>query len=182
MIKRTGKPLCVLGVMNNYNGTKIAIEMLDWLLKYYDVVQVVHDGKQFELPALQEAKRLSKSWNEPVLYIHTRGAVNVWKTTAPTHRMWKAEFGEQWRKYQLIASADEPVVVCPFVDKDRETRYNGFVANPKAWDMIELAPAADRMVFERLWAKTDCKVIGMLIHSEKNDIERVRKYLYTNYD
>lgn len=166
--------------MDNENGRKIAHEMLPWLDAVYDVHPVYHDGSKFELPAMEEAKRLSKLYHLPVLYIHTRGAVNVWRTTIPTRRMWMEEFGEQWRKYFAICETEKPRVACPFCDSDGETRYNGFVANTAAWEMVSLAPSADRMVYESLWKGKDV-VVGTIIHSIDNDIHKIRKYLYRNY-
>ena len=143
---------------------------------------VYHNGKQFELPALREAQRLAIERNEPVLYIHTRGAVNTWRTTIPTRRMWREEFGRQWRKYFTLADRHEPLVVCPFVDKDKETRYNGFVANPAAWAALNVQPTQDRMDYERLWAKTDVPVIGLLLTRDDYAIKDIRKYLYMHYE
>ena len=177
------KPICVFGIMDNPNGQAIAKEMRAWLAPVYDLHEVVHDGKQFELPALKEAQRLSIESGRPVLYIHTRGACNVWKTTIPTRNMWKEEFGRQWRKYFLIADITEtPLVVCPFRDYDKETRYNGFVANAAAWAQLDLQPSADRMVYERLWCKHDTAVIGLLINREDWAIKDIRQYLYRNHE
>lgn len=175
------KPLCVFGVMNNANGVRIAAEMLTWLRMVYDVTIIEHDGSQFEYPALKAAQELSISTGQPVLYIHTRGAVNVWRTTIPTREMWKDQFCCQWKKYFDLTACREPRVLCPFVDDDGETRYNGFVANTAAWQMVDLKPSADRMVYERLWRGKGC-VYGLLIHSTQNDIKKVRKYLYDNYE
>lgn len=179
-IKNQNKPLCVLGTMNNEKGLRIAAELRAWLCPVYDVHEVMHDGSAFELPALKRAQELSIQTREPVLYIHTRGAVNTYPTTIPTRKMWREEFGVQWQKYFTLARTDTPLVVCPFVDDDGETRYNGFVANTAAWELIDLKPSADRMIYERLWRGRGC-VVGLLIHSPHNDIKKVRQYLYNNY-
>lgn len=179
----TEKPICVFGVMSNENGLRIAKEMREWLAPVYELHEVLHDGSQFELPALLEAQRLAKETGRPVLYIHTRGAVNEWRTTIPTRKMWKEEFGVQWRKYFLIADITEtPLVVCPFTDYDKETRYNGFVANAPAWAQLDLQPSEDRMVYEKLWCHHSTPVIGMLISREDHAIKDIRKYLYKNYE
>lgn len=176
------KPLCVFGIMGNEQGLKIADEMREWLRPVYDVFEVVHDGKQFELPALKEAQRLAVEYDEPVLYIHTRGAVNTYPTTVPTRRMWREEFGRQWRKYFTIAQTPDPIVVCPFVDYDKETRYNGFVASAAAWAQLDLQPTTDRMDYERLWCKHDnTPVLGLLITRDDWAIKDIRQYLYRNY-
>lgn len=175
------RPICVFGIMDTPKGQTIADEMRPWLKQHYQLIEVWHDGSQFELPALQEAKRLSLQFNVPVLYIHTRGAVNEWRTTIPTRKMWAYEFGVQWRKYFDIARSSMPTVVCPFTDYDRETRYNGFVANPLAWRVANLYPSMDRMVYERLWCKEpSVRVLGTLIDGNA-DIKTIRKFLLLNY-
>lgn len=177
------RPLCVFGVLDTPKGQEIAKEMLQWLAPVYDLHVVEHDGSQFELPALREAQRWSMEQDQPVLYIHTRGAVNVWRTTIPTRRMWAQEFGVQWRKYFTLASIDQPLVVCPFRDYDKETRYNGFVANAAAWAQLDLQEVTDRHVYERLWCdKHDTEVIGLLINREDWAIKDIRNYLYRNYE
>lgn len=180
MDRTIGKPLCIFGVMTNDEGMKIAKEMLPWLQEFYDVKIVYHDGSQYEYPALAEAQKWSVEWDIPVLYIHTRGAVNTYPTTIPTRRMWREEFGNQWKKYFELARGQEPRVLCPFVDDDGETRYNGFVANAAAWRAVSLRRSGDRMIYERLW-KGKGMVYGLLIHSECNDIKAIRQYLKRNY-
>lgn len=176
------KPHCVLGILDTPKGNAIAERMLDWLLPVYEVEQVRHDGTQFEYPAIKAARDWSVLNDEPVLYIHTRGAVNTYPTTQPTHRMWQEQFGKQWRKYFTLTQTNSPLVLAPFVDKDRETRYNGFVANASAWRLLDIQPSTDRFVYERLWAGHDeCPVIGLLVHSQENNIKRIRQYLQRNY-
>lgn len=177
------KPIAVLGIMTTPEGLKIADEMCAWMQPIYELHKVEHDGSLFELPALKAAQALSIERNEPVLYIHTRGAVNVWRTTIPTRKMWKEEFGRQWLKYFTVAGMQQkPVVVCPFVDSDRETRYNGFVANPSAWAQLDLQPTKDRMDYERLWRDKECTVLGLLFNCDDYAIKDIRNYLYRNYE
>ena len=176
------KPLCVFGVVDNQQGHEIEREMLPWLTEHYNVIEVLHDGKQFELPALLEAKRTSLCYEKPVLYIHSRGAFNVWRTTLPTRRMWQEEFGNQWQKYQQLVDDKRPTIACPFADCAGEHRYNGFIANKAAWEMAELNPSDDRMVYERIWAGKEVRLIGTLIQSEVNNIKKIRKYLYRNFE
>lgn len=175
------KPICVLGVLDTPKGNQIAREMMTWLKPVYDLHIVGHDGSQFEYPALKVARELSITNDVPVLYLHTRGAVNTYPTTIPTRRCWRDEFGNKWEKYFTLADTDKPRVVCPFVDYDRETRYNGFVANKAAWQLIDLKPNRDRFVFERLWVDTDCEVVGTIVQSDKRDIKKIRRYLAVNY-
>ena len=177
------KPICVFGIMNTPKGLKIAEEMRSWLAPVYDLHEVEHDGSLFELPALLEAQRLSRETLRPVLYIHTRGAVNEYIYTVPTRRMWKEEFGRQGDKYFAIADKIcGAAVVCPFVDYDRETRYNGFVANTQAWNLLDLKPTKDRFDYERLWInEPTCEVLGLLINRSDRAIKDIRQYLLRNY-
>lgn len=177
------KPICVFGIMNTPKGLKIADEMRSWLAPVFDLHEVEHDGSLFELPALLEAQRLSCETLQPVLYIHTRGAVNEYIYTVPTRRMWAEEFGRQGDKYFAIAAGVyTPRVVCPFVDYDRETRYNGFVANTAAWNLLDLKPTKDRFDYERLWInEPTCEVLGLLINRKDRAIKEIRSYLLRNY-
>ena len=177
-----GKPLCVFGVVDSVRGHDIEVEMLSWLTEHYNVIKVLHDGSLFELPALMEARRVSLLYNQPVLYIHTRGAFNIWRTTLPTRRMWREEFGNQWRKYQQLVDDTRPTIACPFADCNGEHRYNGFIANAAAWAMAELTQSEDRMVYERIWYGKDVRLIGTLIQSEVNDVKKIRHYLYRNFE
>lgn len=181
-LKITGRPLCVLGVLDTERGWDIYEAMMKWIVPVYDVMTVKHDGTQFELPALKQAQWLACLYRIPVLYLHTRGAVNVWRTTAPTHKMWCEEFGVQWRKYQQLVDDPRPTIACPFADARGEHRYNGFIANAAAWELADLQPSDDRMVYEHLWQDKDVRLIGTLIQSDVNDVKKIRKYLYRNYE
>ena len=177
-----GRPICVLGILDTKKGVEIANAMERWLCRVYDVHEVLHDGSQFELPALKRAKEIACLYRVPVLYLHTRGAVNVWRTTAPTHKMWCEEFGVQWRKYQQLVDDARPTIACPFADANGEHRYNGFIANAAAWAMADLQPSDDRMVYEHIWRGKDVRLIGTLIQSDVNDVKKIRQYLYRNYE
>ena len=177
------KPLCVLGVMTTEKGMKIKKEMLAWLEPLYDVTVVEHDGSQFELPALLRAKELSFIHARPVLYLHTRGAVNEYITTAATHRMWRKEFGEQRLKYQAIVNlTNHPTVVAPYIDKSYCHRYNGFIANAAAWHIATLAPTEERHDYESIWRdKQGVQHIGTLLQYEDTRIEEIRWHLRNNF-
>lgn len=179
-LKRPQAPLCVFGAMDNERGKEIAAEMLEWLQPVYDLHIIHHDGTEFEYPALNYMQQLSIKTGRPILYLHTRGAVNTWNTTVPTRRMWRHEFGEVWQKYFLMANTYKPRVICPFVDYDRETRYNGFVANTAAMQAIRMKRIADRMWYERMWRNVNTEIIGTLINGNA-DIKQVRSYLYLHY-
>ena len=71
--------VCILGVLANEKGLKIADSMLQWLLPEYDVYCVYqkYPGILYEYPALRFAQWFSLLFNiSVVLYVHTKGAFN----------------------------------------------------------------------------------------------------------
>lgn len=177
-----GRPICVLGILDTKKGVDIANAMERWLCRVYDVHELLHDGTQFELPALKEAQRISMETGQPVLYLHTRGAVNTYWTTEKTHKMWCEEFGVQWHKYQYMVEGEQPRVACPFVDWDTRTRYNGFIANAAAWSLVDLHPVEDRHEYEDIWGSTKgVNVMGTLLHFEAGGLQEIHDYLRRNY-
>ena len=177
------KPFCVCGCANNEAGQRIAYEMEEWLLPHYHLIQVWHDGSQFEYPALAFMQDLCKKTGKPCLYVHTRGAYNRWKTTKPTHRMWQHEFGELAELYARIVHTPEPVAACPFTGEGKETFYNGFMANAAAMAAIpDIQPNTDRMVFEYIFRGSPVKVYGTIFNDVGYDtLGKARNYLYANY-
>ncbi len=178
------KPLCVCGCVNNEAGQRIAFEMEEWLIRSYRLVQIWHDGRLFEQPALRYLQAHCMSSGEPALYIHTRGAFNRWKTTQPTHRMWEHEFGQFRDKYFNIVRTDKPTAACPFTGANKHTWYNGFVANAAAFAAIpEIVPNADRMVFERIFKGSDVNVVGTIFNNidDESKLPPARRYLFDNY-
>ena len=70
--------ICILGCLDNKEGKEICSEMLKWLEKEHSVF-VVHQappGKEFEYPAIKKVLDCAIQLNEPVLYLHTKGAGN----------------------------------------------------------------------------------------------------------
>lgn len=178
------KPLCVCGCVNNAAGQDIAFRMEEWLIRNYRLLQVWHDGRFFEQPALRYMQALAVSAGEPVLYVHTRGAYHKWNTTQPTHRMWEYEFGKCRDKYLRYVDTDKPTVACPFTGANKHTWYNGFMANPAAMAAIpEIVPDNDRMVFERLFKGSPVNVIGALFHNidDESQLSTARRFLLQKY-
>lgn len=177
------KPLCVLGVMTTEKGLLIKDDMLKWLQPIYDVTIVEHEGSQFELPALLRAQELASDTNRPVLYLHTRGAVNEYPTTKRTHEMWRREFGDQFLKYQaLVNLTHTPLVVAPYIDISYCHRYNGFIANPAAWRIAPLKPTQERHDYESIWKGVPgVQHIGTLMQYECNMINHIRTHLLNNF-
>lgn len=179
------RPLCVLGIVNTERGIEIAEGMKEWILPHYRLIEVYHDGTQFEYPALWHMQEHCHRTGEPCLYLHTRGAFHRWNTTQPTHRMWQYEFTHNKEYYfNIVNDKDIPIVACPFTGNGGHTWYNGFVANAAAMTAIpEIQPSRDRMVYERLFHNTGVTVIGTIyntIHSE-HELGAARRYLLNNY-
>ena len=130
--------ICVFGVLKTKDGIKIRDEMLQWLEPLYDVLKIEQDppGKLVEYPAIKFACQSAIEMNEPVLYLHTKGAANpnTW-IQVPTRHVWKKEFGDKERAeklFEIARDCPDPMVVCPFSGTGRETWFNGFIINPKA--------------------------------------------------
>jgi len=132
-----GKPMCVFGVVTNQAGLEIANEMLQWLKPNYNLHIIYHDGSEYEYPALHYMQQLCLETGQPCLYIHSRGAYNRWKTTVPSRRMWKHEFGELQEVYFRLVDTEEPTAACPFTGSGKHTFYNGFVVNAAAMEAID---------------------------------------------
>ena len=180
----TTRPAVVLGVLDTPRGREIAERMQVWLQQYgYSDVHIYrHDGSRFEYPALIYAQRYSVESGKPVLYLHTRGAVNTWPTTEQTHRMWEHEFGKLAGFYAtLINAQSEACVIAPFIDNNCTHRYNGFVANSKAWALAVIHENVERHAYEHLWRGTGVRHIGLKVHSNENRIKEIREMLAKEY-
>lgn len=181
--------LCVLGVLKTKAGLEIKKEMLSWLEKYYDVTCVEQDppGVLFEYPAIKKAIELAIEKNEPVLYIHTKGAANK---VVPGYRtldmerkcnkmpkgtkcadsqiifrkMWKKEFGENRQKYIDAVNTDKPTVSCPYTGKEKITWKNAWIINPAAAKELLKTFHIDknRFYYERMFTNTDIDVVGII--------------------
>ena len=156
---------CVLGVFENYKGLDITGELSVWIKKNYKLFKVTQEpieGNLFEYPALLFASDFSSQMNVPVLYLHTKGAVNDAPVQNMVRLLWKREFSEKKTWYDEQIVGDEPKVVCPITTNEQVAWYNGFVMNPAAAKIIhDRLKADDRYFFEKsLMKDTDIKVIG----------------------
>lgn len=181
--------ICILGCLDNEAGLSICKEMLEWIKKEHDVF-VVHQappGIQFEYPAIKKVLDTAVLLNEPVLYLHTKGAgnpipscykermmaptVNFPKEAKPedcqkvVRMMWKKEFtGERLKEYLKAANTNEPVVVCPLTGKERLTWQNGWIINPAgAKELLKTFHLdKNRYYYETMFQSIPVKIIGML--------------------
>ena len=154
------KKLCVLGVLKTQLGLKIKEEMMAWLRKTYEVITVEQEapGRLYELPGISLAAELAVQTDQPVLYLHTKGAAMPNDAQPMVRKCWEIEFGQKSDLYFNLAKSDIPTVVAPLVAKSNKVCwFNGFVLNPAVAyghadsggirDILE--PKEDRMWFEQ---------------------------------
>lgn len=181
--------ICILGCLDNNEGLEICKEMLSWLEKEHNVY-VIHQappGNEFEYPAIKHVLEASIRLNEPVLYLHTKGAgnpipecyktrmmspiVNYPKSAKPedcqrvVRMMWEHEFtGERLKEYLKAATVDDPVVVCPMTGKEKLTWQNGWIINPAgAKELLKtFHKDKNRYYYECMFQKTNVRVIGII--------------------
>lgn len=189
--------LVVLGCLMNEAGKKIKTEMLD-KLKEHNVFCVEQEppGKLFEYPAIKCTGKMAVDMNEPVLYIHTKGAGNAvpwylfaklphraivddmpngakpedWQGTV--RKFWYNEYtGERLKDYLNALEMNKPCVVCPFSGADKSTWQNAFIINPLAGKEIlaNLKLTTNRDYYEHIFTDMkNVKVKGIIY----NDITR----------
>ena len=91
--------LAVMGVLRTEKGLLIKERISRYLRPRFDILYVEQDppGVLFEYPAIRYALKLAIDMNEPVLYIHTKGAADphhMWYQT-PVKKLWEQEFGTE---------------------------------------------------------------------------------------
>ena len=182
--------LAVLGVLKTAEGLRIKAEMLSWLEKEYDVFCCEQDppGRLYEFPAISCALHLAVRMDEPVLYIHTKGAGNAVPLNYkdymmhPTVRypteatpedcqrvvrlMWQTEFtGSRLQKYIDVLQTNEPRVACPFSGKEKITWQNAWIINTSgAKELLKTFHlSSDRYYYEWLFNKSIIKVIPLVL-------------------
>lgn len=145
--------LGVLGVLLSERGKSIKQEILDNLpMHSWSCIEQEMPGKYAEYPALKHAIKVAIEMNEPVLYLHTKGAYNEipkisgkisFHTFMPSganlkdwqpsvRKMWYHEFGENIDKYLETVNENKPIVACPYTGSGKATWQNGFIMNPLA--------------------------------------------------
>lgn len=181
--------LCVLGVLKNKKGLSIKKEMLSWLNPLHDVLCIEQDppGKLFEYPAIYYTLKLAVDMNEPVLYLHTKGAANEAWYQVPVRNMWKNEFGtSNINEYLNFVNTNEPAVATPISGDKGMTVFNGFIINPAAAELLlkTFHKSNNRFYFENLFDNKIFKVQGMIKHNATHDelqnMQRARKLFIRN--
>ena len=129
--------LCVMGVLKTKKGLVIKEKISNYLKKNFEILYIEQDppGILFEYPAIKYAIKLAIEMNEPVLYIHTKGAADPWKAwyQTPVKKLWEREFGTDkvLATYDKVC-CDEPTIICPIAGDEKQTWWNGFILNPAA--------------------------------------------------
>ena len=187
--------ICILGCLDNEAGLEICKEMRSWLDSEHSVF-VVHQnppGNKFEYPAIKCALETSVLLNEPVLYLHTKGAgnkvprdyknymmspkVSYPKDAKPedcqrvVRMMWQKEFtGENLKKYLDVLNTVKPTVACPLTGKEKITWQNGWIINSAgAKELLKTFHLDNnRYYYEHMFRNTNIDVIGIV--SNKCDI------------
>lgn len=133
---------CVMGVLKTEKGLKIKERISAYLKPRFKIFYVEQDppGTMFEYPAILFALKMAVDTNVPVLYIHTKGAVDphhMWYQT-PVKKLWEHEFGTSKveNTYKRVC-CDEPTVICPIAGSEKQTWWNGMIINPAAAKIIQ---------------------------------------------
>ena len=150
------KRKCVLGVLRTEAGLKIKEEMLSWLTPIYEVFCVEQEapGTLYEYPAIKMAAELSVELNEPILYLHTKGAAMPNQAQPMVRAFWQHEFTVNSEKYFEIVTGDRAKVSAPYTLKRNVAWFNAFVMNSLAAKnlLTYLKPQEDRYWFEqKIW-------------------------------
>lgn len=177
------KPICVFGILNTDTGLKIKDEMIGWLSDNYSVVELYHNGKCYEYPAIKLAQKLCVDLDVPyTLYIHTKGAVHKTTLQSPLRDMWKREFSTDRKQlYINKINTDCPTVVTLYTSKRGDTWCNGFFCNKAAWLIKEIYKNTDRYYFEHIFRdENGVKMIGILKEgiNAQEVIRNIRNHMF----
>lgn len=169
------KRKCVLGVLKSEHGLKIKEEMLAWLEPVYDVTLVEVDPPndiEFEYPFIKKACEVAIESNEPVLYLHTKGAAMQNNAQPMVRDFWRREFGGKSEKYFEAVNTDIAMTSAPIVSIENPVCwFNGFVMNTAAAKQIlpTLKVQTNRYWFERgMLKEASVSAVG-LYDSNAND-------------
>lgn len=153
--------VCVLGVLLTPEGEIIERYMLSRLTRAYRVVCIRQavPGTLFEYPALRYAQLYSIEHDEPVLYLHTKGAANPRPEQRKIINMWLAEFVGAKKKYE--AKIPECDLLMPYSGPRNITWQNGFIATPAAFSSIPpIEKSENRFVYEILFRDSSLASFG----------------------
>lgn len=133
--------LCVFGVLKTKKGLIIKEHITNYLKNRFNIFYIEQEppGKMYEYPAIKYALKMAIDMNEPVLYIHTKGASDpkyAWYQSS-AKKMWEQEFGTEKviENFKLV-DTNVPTIACPVIGPNNETWFNGKIINPAAAKII----------------------------------------------
>lgn len=180
------KRVCILGCLNNKAGNAIKDEMLAWLKQYYDVFVVSHDGTKFEYPAIYYTIKASIELNQPILYLHTKGAAHdyIWIRTPRNNqteirKFWKREFTKNADAY-FDYDNSSTLVTTPMLEDDGKTIFNAFVLYPNAAKLLQKTFHLDsnRFYYEDMFSSIpEIELKGIVKHRAPES--EIRHYIET---
>jgi len=193
--RKEERPLCFFGVMNVPRGLRLMREMLEWLQPRYNVITVVHDGTKFEYPPLKLMQNIviNSDYHGPVMYIHTKGAWFVRRTSECVRNVWKHEFTKRKDEYLKAVATDEPVIAAPYSGIVRGPKpgfeegqypmeipwFNGYIANDAAVRKMNIFLSGNRFVYEG-HIYQGIHVEGMREKDIDTSIQESRDRMYTD--
>ena len=167
---------CLLSIMDNERGNQIAKEMVSFLATKYEIIEFRHDGTKYEYPGILMAAKLSKEYNEKILYIHTKGAGNP-NSAQPWVRMFWYYFLAQHNEW---LNEHNDGIQCILLGKEKQTWFNAFMINPDAAEIIinNMEETNDRYYYEQLPEKIKINNVYALAYDVKpEEIGKVVKEL-----
>jgi len=181
------KIICILGVLVNQVGIRIEKEMLDWLIPEYDVYCVYQrsPGILYEYPAIRFAQWILEKLNKSlVLYLHTKGASNVYRFQEFIRNFWKIEFKFPRNKIYIKPILNNQADVSAPFRRNRITWYNGMFISKRAFDLIgEVPKYKNRYLYEAvLFKNINIRIIGIIKDNQppltlENEMHKHLKYL-----
>ena len=133
--------LCVMGVLKTKKGLLVKDRISNYLKERFNILYIEQEppGTLYEYPAIKYALQMAVEMNEPVLYIHTKGAADPgheWYQKS-AKQMWEHEFGtDKVCKIYNMLNTNEPMIACPIVGQNNATWFNGKMINPAAAKII----------------------------------------------
>ncbi len=135
------KFLCVFGVLKTKKGLLIKDRISNYLKDRFNILYIEQEppGNMYEYPAIKYALKMALELDEPVLYIHTKGAADPYKMwyQSSAKKMWEQEFGTEKviQNFKLV-NTKIPTIACPVIGPNNETWFNGKIINPAAAKII----------------------------------------------
>ncbi len=179
------KRKCVLGVLKTEEGLRIKEEMIGWLNEKYDIITVEVDPPndiEFEYPFIKKACEVAIESNEPVLYLHTKGAAMQNQAQPVVRDFWKHEFTEKADQYFNVVNSNKALASAPIVGSQNPICwFNGFVMNSSAAKQIleKLSVHDDRYWFEQQMLKeSNVSTIGIYDSKAENGSYAWRSFCY----